>query len=591
MPDWYESGCERMLPNFLLRFSGEHVEFRHLVSSGHWAEFGRLKELVFWDSLNGEIIRRRAVGLGGGIVATIVILWDDIVSHTHVAATADFMDSPDEAIRRQIAHLTERSPESFSYDWIIEDDMVLIAYVENRDFEKLIEFVDCFGFHTLAIAGMPTDIAYKQPALFKMTDLAHQRGTSEQTVRQALRFPFADVNPLIANKNRSSGIREPEKTPSHASRRHHSVLGAAAVAAFAAAMSWTGVFETSGTLEAAVPPDGSVTESSTIWTVDSHHRTTISNFQIELDQGILPKIFTADWATSMSVESDELPIAATDPKIVFDRGFDPEELSYPLLNLVAATRPNGHELLPSAGTDRTASTTGSSEDGQVPSSAWLGFALRGDSFFDSVPSQPALSTEDLSRTGTGLDETNSLRSTVSFPDTRADNVSWSVTFTDFDRPTLREGARFDAVSNLIRRPLRRDAPTDADQPIAFADFPRPVLRESLPIETPSIPFKQPLRRDDVRIAARQPERTEATPEVQPIEPAQHLRNTIDLNKVNLVGIYGSENFLRALVRHPDGRVQSLYTGSPFDGGEVVEITQTTVNYIRNGEVYQLSMPN
>ena len=66
---------------------------------------------------------------------------------------------------------------------------------------------------------------------------------------------------------------------------------------------------------------------------------------------------------------------------------------------------------------------------------------------------------------------------------------------------------------------------------------------------------------------------------------------LDLDKANLIGIYGKPSYLRALVRMPNGRFENLHVGGSFDGGKVVEITNSSVTYVKNGRSMQLIMPN
>ena len=68
-----------------------------------------------------------------------------------------------------------------------------------------------------------------------------------------------------------------------------------------------------------------------------------------------------------------------------------------------------------------------------------------------------------------------------------------------------------------------------------------------------------------------------------------MNNAIRLNKVNLIGIYGSSSSRRALVRLPNGRYIKVSVGDRLDGGKVVSITDSQVIYTKKGRNYTLGL--
>ena len=70
-----------------------------------------------------------------------------------------------------------------------------------------------------------------------------------------------------------------------------------------------------------------------------------------------------------------------------------------------------------------------------------------------------------------------------------------------------------------------------------------------------------------------------------------IENAIRLNKVNLVGVYGTAADRRALVRLPSGRYVKVKVGDRVDGGTVAQITDDELFYKKGRRTLSLSMPN
>lgn len=65
--------------------------------------------------------------------------------------------------------------------------------------------------------------------------------------------------------------------------------------------------------------------------------------------------------------------------------------------------------------------------------------------------------------------------------------------------------------------------------------------------------------------------------------AATVENAINLRKVNLMGVYGSNSDRRALVRLPSGRLTKVKVGDRVDGGLVQSISSSSLIYIKNGK--------
>ncbi|MQQ08952.1 hypothetical protein GFB49_10845 [Epibacterium sp. SM1979] len=70
-----------------------------------------------------------------------------------------------------------------------------------------------------------------------------------------------------------------------------------------------------------------------------------------------------------------------------------------------------------------------------------------------------------------------------------------------------------------------------------------------------------------------------------------VANVIDLRKLNLIGISGSANNRRALVRMPSGRIRRVQVGDSIDGGRVTAIDNRRLLYQKRGRNLTLQLPN
>jgi len=69
-----------------------------------------------------------------------------------------------------------------------------------------------------------------------------------------------------------------------------------------------------------------------------------------------------------------------------------------------------------------------------------------------------------------------------------------------------------------------------------------------------------------------------------------IDNAIRLNKVNLVGVYGTPADRRALVRLPSGRYVKVKVGDRVDGGTVAQISDNELIYRKGSRTLSLSLP-
>ncbi|MFN3844752.1 MAG: hypothetical protein ACK4RZ_02885 [Paracoccaceae bacterium] len=67
-------------------------------------------------------------------------------------------------------------------------------------------------------------------------------------------------------------------------------------------------------------------------------------------------------------------------------------------------------------------------------------------------------------------------------------------------------------------------------------------------------------------------------------------NAINLSKINLIGVYGTQSKRYALVRQANGRYRKVQVGDSIDGGRVQAITASEVRYQKGGRMLTLAMP-
>lgn len=65
---------------------------------------------------------------------------------------------------------------------------------------------------------------------------------------------------------------------------------------------------------------------------------------------------------------------------------------------------------------------------------------------------------------------------------------------------------------------------------------------------------------------------------------------INLNRINLLGVFGTADNRTALVRLSSGRVKKVHVGDVLDGGRVAAIGESMLYYVKNGRNVQLTLP-
>ncbi|MBY6139181.1 hypothetical protein KUV26_06980 [Leisingera daeponensis] len=69
-----------------------------------------------------------------------------------------------------------------------------------------------------------------------------------------------------------------------------------------------------------------------------------------------------------------------------------------------------------------------------------------------------------------------------------------------------------------------------------------------------------------------------------------VNNALNLRKLNLIGVFGTASNRRALVRLPSGRYKKVQVGDRIDGGRVIAIGESQLQYQKGGRNRTLTMP-
>lgn len=74
-----------------------------------------------------------------------------------------------------------------------------------------------------------------------------------------------------------------------------------------------------------------------------------------------------------------------------------------------------------------------------------------------------------------------------------------------------------------------------------------------------------------------------------VSEAATIENAMALREINLIGVYGTPNDRRALVRLENGRYVRVSVGDSLDGGQVSAISDSALNYVRRGRTITLQI--
>jgi hypothetical protein len=137
-----------------------------------------------------------------------------------------------------------------------------------------------------------------------------------------------------------------------------------------------------------------------------------------------------------------------------------------------------------------------------------------------------------------------------------------------ERPDSRPPAIAERAARAAQAAPAQAAPTQAAAPTRQPEpqAPAPAARAAAPQAAPSIPTRSNVAR------------------------AATERNVVRMNRISLIGVYGTPQSRRALVRLGNGRYVKVEVGDRLDSGRVVAIGADALRYQRGGRNIVLSMP-
>ena len=145
-----------------------------------------------------------------------------------------------------------------------------------------------------------------------------------------------------------------------------------------------------------------------------------------------------------------------------------------------------------------------------------------------------------------------------------------------------------SIVAISRRPAARPVDLSSAVEAAVAAAVRDPAPEELASAEPA-PVLKPEELDEVN----EPDTAAAPPKIPTkanVAKQATFVNAINLSKINLIGVYGTQSDRYALIRQANGRYKKVSVGDRFDGGTVQAITETEVRYQKGGKLVLLKMP-
>ena len=68
------------------------------------------------------------------------------------------------------------------------------------------------------------------------------------------------------------------------------------------------------------------------------------------------------------------------------------------------------------------------------------------------------------------------------------------------------------------------------------------------------------------------------------------KNSINLKQITLIGTSGRTTKVKALIRFPNGTIETIRLGDYLDGGRVLSINSKELRYRKNGKTITLKIP-
>ncbi len=156
--------------------------------------------------------------------------------------------------------------------------------------------------------------------------------------------------------------------------------------------------------------------------------------------------------------------------------------------------------------------------------------------------------------------------------------------------SLAELARFRPVMRpqTVQERAEIDSPDATEQAVTASLVPvgRPRNMAAIVEQAVKRPDPQPVQTAAVAPRTIQPN----LPSSASVARSATLENAINLNRINLIGVYGTPDNRRALVRLPNGKYEKVKVGDRLDGGRVSAIGDGDLRYKKGSRDVVLKMP-
>ncbi|MDB5660567.1 MAG: hypothetical protein JWS10_3182 [Cypionkella sp.] len=147
---------------------------------------------------------------------------------------------------------------------------------------------------------------------------------------------------------------------------------------------------------------------------------------------------------------------------------------------------------------------------------------------------------------------------------------------------------------ISRKPATRPRDLSRAVEAAVAAVARQPEPEPEPVAEPKPKVAAAPEKNTSAEADGEPEIASAAPKIPTkatVAKQATFKNAINLSKLNLIGVYGTQSKRYALVRTAAGRYKKVRVGDSIDGGgRVAAITATEVRYQKGGRLVALAMP-
>lgn len=633
-----------MKTNFMIHFSGESVIFRSLYSDRVWLEVGQINHNENWNHAKLDVIRNRAIRLGGGEISTTVVVYPELIKYTELAQISGEKSAISAHIRQYLAMITGKDAKQLVYDWICDGQSLRVAYAEWDEIKKLTEFVASHGFPVVSYAALQEQHQdFPSCVVLGITEFGNQKKLTVNDLQEALALKIRTHDGKPNESVNETRFNTEGKNRHIPGRQKTSSLMAAAAACLALFLTLSAVLLIIGS-DSVMAAEGLNTE----WTGHSQTQQAAPSGNNRIASSDSYRFTVIDgWQSAIGGQKSEQQKSNV-RLISSDRGFDPEQLVFETLRLAPSIIPVGHDLkerensvnvdvarfaesdlrpaIDEENSQEAATNlvvearevTPLSTDETVIRAAAAGLArIDGEVETGELPLNLIRPMHRPSTSSSTKDQV------TEFEEPRPvlrDGARDEPAILAYTRPTLRDGTRKgeaevaaqqsvsvddnaqDTTNELVRTAILASLEADAEPQTAVLTRPeqRPKVSvsidESIKVseaETLTV-FVRPLRRPTGSRQGAEVATLPATPisiNTLRSNALATVQNDLNLSEINLIGIYGSSGLLRALVRLPSGEFQNVYVGSTIDGGRVVEVTNSTVTYVKSNKKFLLSMPN